>query len=85
VHGLGLFTRAIAFDDDGILMVTNVRRVIWLDNESNDWCIIDEIDDDDHNDDHNDEEEDWRRRRPMTIMVRMKKMSSLMMKSIVAI
>jgi hypothetical protein len=49
VHGLGLFTRAIAFDDHGIPMVTNVRLVIRLDNDSDNWCIIDESDDDDHN------------------------------------
>jgi hypothetical protein len=57
VDGLGLVSLDISFDDDGVPMVTNVKRIIRLDNESDDWGIIDNTDDDDDDDDSNDDEE----------------------------
>jgi hypothetical protein len=81
VHGLGLVTLDVAFDDDGIPMVTNVKRVIRLDMNMMIRAslmrlimmmmkTITAI---------------TRRRKPMTIMMRMKMMTNLMMKSIMAI
>ncbi|KAK1644498.1 hypothetical protein QYE76_062303 [Lolium multiflorum] len=58
VSSLGLVSLDIAFDDDGVPMVTNVNSIIRLDNESNDWGIIDDTDGDDDGNDGNDDNVD---------------------------